>query len=245
MTSSPEAGSTAPPVSFGRSSGTVAALTRILGVATCALVFLTGASSARAQGLSDLDYEDLSFRGVMLDVGYVSSSKVDDTSSFGGRFDLGFLGQGVRVVAGFNHWSSTLVQKEVRDLEGKLETLIQGETGDVTPVNLGSISWSDTALGADVHFLWRVPFGLLTYLGTGGSAHVLRGSGEAIDGTFVDDLLDSVRAGINLHGGLEIPLHDRFRVVGETRYELLEDLSYLQFRIGGQFMFAAPAPGER
>lgn len=205
----------------------------------------SGAGSLRAQGLSDLDYENLSLRGVMLDVGYVRSSKVDDTTSFGGRLDLGFLGNGVRMVAGFNHWSSHLAGREVRQLEDKLSTLIEGETGEPTSVNLGMIGWSDTALNADVHFLWRVPLGLLTYAGLGGSAHVLRGSGAAINDTFVDDLLDSVRAGLNVHGGLEMPLHRRFRLIGEARYEVLEDLSYLQFRVGGQFMFSEPAPGER
>lgn len=222
----------------GRSGG------RLRLALTLAAGLLSGAGSLRAQGLSNLDYEDLSFRGAMLDVGYVTSSKVDNTASFGGRLDLGFLGPGVRVVAGFNHWSSRLARKEVGQLEDRLNALIIGAGGTET-ISLGNITWSDTALGADVHFLWRVPFGVLTYAGVGGSAHVLRGSGAAIDNTFVDDLLDSVRAGLNVHGGLELPLHPRFRVVGETRYEVLEDLSYLQFRVGGQFMFAAPAPGER
>lgn len=219
---------------------------RVLVTSILALAaLLSTVGPLRAQALSDLDYENLSLRGVMLDVGYVSSSKVENTASFGGRVDLGFLGPGVRVVAGFNHWSSHLARGEVRELETKLEDLILEETGQTTPVDLGRISWSDTALSGDVHFLWRVPLGVLTYAGLGGSAHVLRGSGAAIDNTFVDDLLDSVRAGLNVHGGLEVPLHPRFRIVGETRYEVLEDLSYVQFRVGGQFMFSAPAPGER
>jgi hypothetical protein len=199
---------------------------------------------ARAQGLANFDYEDLTLRGLMLDVGYMSASKVDDTQTFGARLDLGFLGPGVRVTAGFNHWSSELAGKEVSELETRLEELIFQQTGEASEVFLGTINWSDVALNGDVHFLWRVPFGLLTYAGLGASAHVLRGSGTAIEDTFVDDLLDSVRAGLNAHAGLEVPLHPRFRLVGETRYELLDDLGYLQFRVGGQFMFVPPAPGE-
>lgn len=212
-------------------------------VAVGIIGLLAGAAPALAQGISDLDYEDLSFRGVMLDAGYMSSSRVESGASLGGRIDLGFLGRGVRVVGGFNHWSSKLARSEVRELEDKLNALIV-EGGGTETVELGNITWSDVALSGDVHFLWSVPFGLLTYAGLGATAHVLRGSGAAIDDTFVDDLLDSVRAGVNVHAGLEVPLHDRFRVVGETRYELLEDLSYLQFRVGGQIMFAPPAPGE-
>ncbi len=196
-----------------------------------------------AQDLADFDYENLSFEGVMLDYGYVSSSRIASTGSFGGRFDLGLLGPGVRVVGGFTHWSSTLARSEVRELETKLEALILDETGGPATVDLGRIKWSDVALHGDLHFLWRVPFGLLTYAGLGGSAHVLRGSGPAIDETFVDDLLDSVRAGVNVHGGLEVPLHPRFRAVGEARYEVLEDLSYLQLRIGGQVVFGSATAG--
>jgi hypothetical protein len=222
----------------------LAACVRVFGIPAVAAATLLGPSSARAQGLANFDYEDLSLRGLMLDVGYMSASKVDDTQTFGARLDLGFLGPGARVTAGFNHWSSELAGREVGQLETRLEALILQQTGEASEVFLGTINWADVALNGDVHFLWRVPFGLLTYAGLGASAHVLRGSGTAIEDTFVDDLLDSVRAGLNGHLGLEVPLHPRFRLVGETRYELLDDLSYLQFRVGGQFMFAPPAPGE-
>lgn len=213
-------------------------------VAMVAGATMLWAGDAAAQGLADLDYEDLSFRGVMLDAGYVSSSRVESTRSFGGRVDLGFLGPGVRVVGGFNRWSSRLQANEVRELEDRLASLIESETGEPQEIDLGTIRWSDISLHGDVHFLWSVPLGLLTYAGAGASAHVLRGSGAAIDNTFVDDLLDSIRAGINLHAGIELPMTSRFRLVGETRYELLEDLGYFQFRVGGQLTWGPLAPEE-
>lgn len=209
-----------------------------------ALLILMAPKPAAAQGLADFDYENLSFRGVMLDGGYMTSSRVDPTATFGGRVDLGFLGPGVRVVAGFNRWSSFLVREEVERLESRVSDLIFEQTEQETAVDLGTISWSDVALHGDAHFLWRVPGGLLTYAGLGATAHVLRGGGAAIEGTFVEDLLSSVRAGVNVHGGVELPLSDRFRIVGEGRYEVLENLNYLQFRLGGQIMFGALAPGE-
>ncbi len=208
------------------------------------LLILMAPRPAAAQGLADFDYENLTFRGVMLDAGYITSSRVEPTSSIGGRADLGFLGPGVRVVAGFNRWSSFLELEEVRGLERRLEDLIFEQTGEETSVDLGDITWSDMAFHGDAHFLWRVPFGLLTYAGMGATAHVLRGGGVAIDDTFVEDLLDSIRAGINVHAGIELPLSDRFRLVGESRFEVLENLNYLQFRLGGQFLFGALAPGE-
>lgn len=211
---------------------------------TVLVILATAAPGARGQGLAEFDYENLSFRGVMLDVGHVSSPHVESTVSLGGRMDFGFLGPGVRVVMGLNHWSSELDRGRVAGFEESLEALVLEQTGEAADISLGEVSWSDVALSGDAHYLWRVPFGLLTYAGLGGTAHVLRGSGDAIDGTFVDDLLDSVRAGLNVHAGLELPVRDRFRVVGEARYEWLEDLRYLQLRVGGQLMFGALAPGE-
>jgi hypothetical protein len=209
----------------------------VLVSALLVLAVLLAPAPASGQTLADFDYENLSFEGVMLDVGYVFPSKVAGTASIGGRVDLGLLGPGVRVVAGFNRWSSHLNRTEVRRLEESLESLILEQTGEEVPVNLGSIDWSDVHLYADAHLLWYIPFGMLSYAGVGAGAHVLRGGGDAVDGTFVADFLDSIRAGVNIHTGLELPLRPWLRLVGEARYELVEDLSYPQVRIGGQVLF--------
>jgi len=209
----------------------------LLSLLLASSAFAMAPDPIRAQGLADFDYENLSFQGAMLDVGYIFPGKVDDTQSFGGRVDLGLLGPGVRVTFGFNRWSSFLTEEEVRRLENSVSALIAEQTGEAVLVDLGGIKWSDVALHGDLHFLWEVPFGLLTYAGAGVSAHVLRGGGTAVDDTFVDDLLDSVRAGVNLHGGVEVPIGSRLRIVGEGRYEILEDLSYFQLRTGIEILF--------
>lgn len=209
-----------------------------------AMAAVLGPTPAAAQGLADLDYEYLSLRGFMVDGGYIFPTVVDGASTFGGRLDLGFLGPGVRATLGFNRWSSRLEQEEVAKFETRLESLIFEETGQVTDVDMGDIEWADTSIHADLHMLWRLPIRVLTYAGGGVSAHFLRGSGPAVDGTFVEDLLDSVRAGVNLHWGVEFPLHPRLRIVGESRFELLENLRYGHLRLGGQFTFGALAPGE-
>ncbi len=213
-----------------------------------ALLILLGARPLAAQELADFDYENLSFRGISADVGYIYPSRVESTNSFGARVDLGFLGPGVRVTTGFNRWSSFLRAGEVRRLEEQLEELVFEQTGEVTTVDLGRITWSDVAFNGDAHVLWSVPPGFYTYTGLGATAHILRGGGQAIDDTFVADLLNSVRAGVNVHGGVEVPVYERFRVVGEARYELTENLRYLQLKVGGQLMFGGdrtPAAGPR
>jgi hypothetical protein len=208
----------------------------LLAVLFAVLLILLAARPASAQDLADYDYENLSFSGVMLDIGHVSGPRIDNTLSWGGRMDLGLLGPGVRATVGFNRWSSFLAESEVRVLEERLRELIFDQTGTLIPVDLGEISWSDVALHADLHLMWEVPLGFFTYGGLGMTAHILRGGGEAIEDTFIEDLLDSVRAGINAHGGIELPLHRNLRIVSEARFEVLENLRYLQFRLGAQFV---------
>lgn len=218
------------------------------GALVVAAGLLATAGSASAQGsLADYDYENLSFRGFSLETGYIWPTKVDPTYTVGTRVDLGYLGPGLRIVPGVAYWSGTMKGSEVAALERKVDALILGEIGPgsgFTGVDLGTIDWSDFILSLDGHFVWAVPFDLLTFIGAGLSAHVLNGEGRAITGTFVEDLLDEVKAGINLHAGVEYPWAERFRFYGEGRYELLEGFRYLELRIGAQIMFAGPAPGE-
>ena len=158
-------------------------------------------------------------------------SRVEPTQSLGLRMDLGYLGPGLRVVPSIGYWSADFKDGEVTEFEDRV-------------VDLGRIQWTDVKLALDTHVVWRVPYGLLTFAGVGAAAHILNGSGDGIDGTFVEDLLDSVTAGFNLHAGLEYPMTERVRIYGQGRYELLGDLQYLGLRSGIQFMIGGPAPGE-
>jgi hypothetical protein len=208
------------------------------------LVSALAPGSAEAQDLADFDYENLSFRGVGLEWGYLFPTRVEATQSVGIRMDLGYLGPGVRIVPSVSYWSSRFKSSEVQELEDQVGSLIADQTdGPVPPVDLGVIDWSDVVLSLDAQAVWQVPYGVLTFAGLGVSAHVLNGDGEAINGTFVEDLLDSVTAGFNLHAGLEYPM-DRFRPYAAGRYEIQGDLQYFEIRLGGQIMFGPSAPGE-
>lgn len=199
---------------------------------------------AWGQNLADFDYEYLSFRGFSLEGGHLWPTKVDPTYSVGIRMDLGYLGPGLRIVPGISYWSSTMKEGEVADLERKIRDLVLDPFSSVDPPDLGEIEWSDLALSLDGQFVWSIPFDLLSFVGAGLTAHIMNGDGTAISGTFVEDLLDSVAAGINFHAGLEYPMSDLFRLYGVGRYEILEDLRYLEFRVGGQIMVGQSASGE-
>jgi len=200
---------------------------------------------AAAQELADFDYENLSFRGIGAEWGYLYPSRVEETQSYSLRMDLGYLGPGLRIVPSVTYWSSPLKDSEVAELEESVEALIADQIdGPALPIDLGQITWSDIAVSVDAQVVWRVPFGILTYAGLGGGIHILNGDGAAINGTFVEDLLDSVTPGGNLHLGLEYPLHERLRLQGQGRYEVLGDLQYFQVRLGAQIMIGAAHPDE-
>ena len=207
------------------------------------LALLPGGASG--QRLEDFDYEYLSFRGISLETGYIWPTRVDPTYTVGTRVDLGYLGPGLRITTGLAYWSSTMKESEVAELEQKIRDLVFGPGSEEGPPDLGEVEWSDLAISLDGHFVWAIPFRLLSYVGGGLTAHIMNGKGSAISGTFVEDLLDTFSAGINFHAGLEYPLSDLFRVYGLARYEILEDLRYGELRAGAQVMFGPSAPGER
>ena len=216
--------------------------------ATLAGVVVTSAApcETRAQELADYDYENLSFRGISFDVGYLYADNVEDTRTLGVRFDLGFLGPGFRIMPGVTYWESTLAQTEVGQFQTRLGTLTadQGGTVPAGGFDLGDIDRKDIVVSLDGHYVWAVPLNLFFSTGVGLSVHFLNGSGPSIDGTFVEDLLGSVSAGFNLHAALEYPIADRIRIHGGSKVEILGDLNYVEFRGGLTFIWGGLVQGE-
>jgi opacity protein-like surface antigen len=201
-----------------------------------------------AQNLADYDYENLTFRGIGFDLGYIWPNKVVSTNSYNLHLDLGFLGPGVRVVSNLGYWSSTFKRGEINRLAEQLNRLPALADRGVTiqPSELGKIDWSDISLGVDLHYVWTVPLQIITYLGAGAGLHLLNGQGTSVQDTFVEDLLDSTAPGLAVMGGLELEPTDRFRVYGELRYTLMSDVRYPGVRVGAALMFPPRAqPGAQ
>jgi len=210
-----------------------------------AALALIAPGQLQGQDLADFDYENLSFRGVGFDWGYLYPSRVENTQSFTAKFDLGYLGPGLRIQPHVTYWTAPFKSSEVTELEDRVASLVANQTGAPAPaVDLGTIDWTDVSIGLDSHVVWSLPADVLSFAGLGVAAHVLNGDGAAINGTFIEDLLDSVTAGVNLHLGLEYPVTNAFRISSQARYEVMGDLQYLQLRFGGQFTFGELAPGE-
>ncbi len=213
-------------------------------LALVASALLLAPAPGAAQEIPDIDYENLSFRGFGFDWGYLYPDRVEPAHSFAVRFDLGYAGPGLRIVPSIAYWQSPLEASEILDFTGRVEELVEDQTGQPTTLDLGTIEYTDIAIGIDGHVVWELPLDLLTYGGLGVTAHVLNGDGPAINGTFIEDLLDSVTAGFNLHLGTEYPVTDRIRVYGVGRYEVMPDLRYFRVQTGLQFMTGPNAPGE-
>lgn len=213
-------------------------------IAAWILALLIMPAVAEAQQIPDIDYENLSFRGIGFDVGYLYPDRVEATQTYAVRFDLGYAGPGLRIVPSITYWKSPMDGAEITEFTTRIEELVEDQTGQSTALDLGTIEYTDVALGVDGHVVWALPLDLLTYGGLGVTAHILNGDGAAINGTFIEDLLDSVTAGFNLHLGTEYPVTERLRLYSVGRYEVLPDLRYFRVQGGFQIMIGPNAPGE-
>jgi hypothetical protein len=203
------------------------------------------AAPASGQDVADIDYAYLSLRGIAPEFGYFWSDRVEPTQTYGLRVDMGYAGPGLRVTPSLTYWRSRLERAEVDELADQVSDLVAARTGGPRPnLDLGTIDYQDIAIGLDAHVVWEVPFDLLTFGGLGVSAHIIDGDGIAIQGTFVEDLLDTVLPGVNLHLGAEYPVTNGMRLYSVGRYEVMPNLQYAQLRAGWQLMFGPNAPGE-
>ena len=202
---------------------------------------LASPAAGAAQTLADYDYDHLTFRGVGLGGGYLWSGRVENTELYTLRIDLGYLGPGIRMVPSFGYWASELQREEIDSLAGQLQ---------IPSSRLGTIEWSDISFSVDTHLVWTAPLGIFTFIGAGLGLHALNGQGPAVEGTFVEDLMDDFTVGVNGIAGFEFEPIRRVRVFAEGRYTALNSLRYASARGGVQIMFSygdaqvgvAPAP---
>lgn len=173
----------------------------------CLLAGLTLAATPMwaQRPLDRFSYDNLRFTGAWAEVGIVTSNRLKGTAGYGVRLDLGQFAPRLRMLIGASYFRSDFKRSEIADFEDRLRQVVDDPTGDFT-VDLGDIAWSDIALDLDLqYFLVQAPR-WQPYLGAGASMHIRNGSGRAIDGTFVEDALDMIGAGVNVTAGLDVLL---------------------------------------
>ncbi len=206
------------------------------------LLALALPARAAAQTLEDYDYENLEFRGIGLEFGGVWPASLEQTVSLGIRADLGLVGPQVRIAPAIRFWSSSLRGREVDRLADQIIRICdrQGSGGCPSSLDFGEVKRSDLELSADAHYLFETGFAIEPYLGGGISLHLLNGRGEFIDDTFVEDLLDTVSPGLNLVGGVDVPIGVGIQLIAEARFVLVSDIRYANVVVGGTWALPSP-----
>jgi hypothetical protein len=91
---------------------------------------------------------------------------------------------------------------------------------------------------ADLQYLLRTVGRVQPYVALGFGAHIRDGDGAAIDGTFVEDALDTVAAGVGAAVGIDIAILSRLAFLAEVRGGLTSELRTASAR--GGFMLRFP-----
>ena len=209
--------------------------TAILAGAAALMLAIPGA--ARAQDMADYDYENLVLSGVGAHVSQIFPSRSEPTLGLNVRVDLGLLGPNVRITPGLTFWSTRLRDSEVERMEERIEAACDRGGVPCPGVDLGDVEISDFSIDVDGHFLWATDYVVEPYAGVGVSLHLLNGRGDFIEDTFVEELLDAIAPGFNVVGGLEFPVTENLRVLGEARGVLTGNIRYISLGVGGAWRF--------
>ena len=200
-----------------------------------------------AQGvLNQFSYDNLRFSGIQLDAGLLGASDLTGATVGGLRVDYGRIAPRIRLLLGLSYFHSQFDQQARDRFERHLDSIVNPSTPDT--INLGRISLSDLIGDIDFQFVLPQGHGVTAYLGTGVSIHARNGSGAAINGTFVEDALDVITAGLNGTVGFEFNLSPAWRFTVEGRGVLSSGLRTVSLRTGIMYRLRGsrePGAGSR
>lgn len=191
------------------------------------------ATAAAQEATEPANEATLRFDGIQGEAGVITSGRLKGATQIGLRVDLGRFVRRVRVLAGVSYFRSDFKASEIREFEDALARVVEDPEGNFT-IDLGRIRWGDVAVDVDFQYLlgswgggrWQ------PYLGLGAGAHFRNGSGTAIDGTFVEDALDNISAGVNFTAGWDITLARGLVLNVGGRAVLASDLRTVGLQVG-------------
>ena len=184
-----------------------------------------------AQGvLSQFSYDNLRLSGIQVDAGLLGASDLTGATVGGLRVDYGRIAPKVRLLLGLSYFHSRFDQQAINRFERRLDSIVNPSTPD--NINLGRIALSDLIADIDFQLVFPQGRGITAYLGTGVSIHARNGSGAAVNGTFVEDALDVITAGLNGTLGFEFDLSRAWRFTVDGRGVLSSGLKTVSLRTG-------------
>jgi opacity protein-like surface antigen len=211
------------------------AATRVL------LLTLLLPGAARAQGfLDEFSYEGLRLAGVGFEFGGIASDRLTSELTGAFRVDYGMFAPHVRVVFGLGYFKGQFDADEIQAFEDQIALVVYDPNGGFE-VRVGDVTWADWMGSLDLQYL-PVPAGRIRpYAGLGVAVHLRDGDGPAISGTFVEDALDTIEAGIEASAGVEVSLTESLAVTADLRAGLSGELRTIAAR--GGFMVRFPQGG--
>ena len=194
-----------------------------------------------AQGvLNQFSYDNLRLSGIQLDIGVLGASQLTGTTVGGLRMDFGRIAPKVRLLLGLSYFRSDFDQEALSRFEARLDSFVNPGTPD--NVAVGQIRLGDVVGDVDFQLVFPQGRGINAYVGTGVSIHVRNGSGDLINGTFVEDALDVVTAGLNGTIGFEFSLSPAWRFTIDGRGVLASGLNTASVRTGIMYRLKAGRP---
>ncbi len=175
--------------------------------------------------------------GMLLPLG---ASELKGTIAGGLRLDYGFIAPHVRVLLGLSYFRSEFDNNARTRFQNRIRALVNDPDSNFT-VNVGRIFWSDLTGDLDLQYVIPQGRGVTTYAGLGLSLHLRNGSGPAINGTFVEDALDELNAGLNATIGAEFSLSRAWRFTLDGRGVVSSGLSTVSLRSGIMYRFGGKA----
>jgi hypothetical protein len=203
-------------------------------------VLLAVSPSARlpAQGvLNQFSYDNLRLSGIQVDVGVLGATELTGATVGGIRVDYGRIAPRVRLMLGLSYFKSQFDNEARIRFEQRLDSIVNPGTPD--NIVLGRIRLSDIIGDIDFQYVFPQGHGINAYLGTGVSIHARNGSGAAINGTFVEDALDVITAGLNGTMGFEFNLSNAWRFTLDGRGVLSSGLKTASLRTGIMYRLRA------
>jgi len=227
-------------------NGSTRAVGRSGGLAVgLAAAFLTAGPPDRltAQKIfQQFSYDNLRPSALQLDLGPLGGGNIMGTLTGGARLDIGPVAPKVRVLLGLSYFRADISAEATRRFAQSLRRIVNDPDSNYT-IDLGRITWSDLTGDLDLQYVMPQGRAVTAYMGVGIGVHLRNGSGAAIDGTFVEDALDDVTAGLNGTIGAEIGAK-RWRLTLDARGVVASGQSTASLRTGLMYRWAGVA-GKR
>jgi hypothetical protein len=211
----------------------------------CVILLLAVYPSSRLTAQSVLEqfsYDNLKPSALQLDIGPLGGNNIRGALVGGLRLDYGLIAPHVRVLLGLSYYKADFSSEARARFEQRLKSVVIDPSGDDT-INLGRITWSDVTGDVDLQYVLPQSRTVTAYMGVGIGAHLRHGSGAAINGTFVQDALNEITAGLNGTIGTEIGAGN-WRVTVEGRGVLSSGVSTASLRTGVAYRWGAKKRGS-